>query len=156
MCNKNRTKCFGLIGLKIWINPWQRVKINCIWIYFNYLTEKKMYIYYLLQWKGLSTKLAIRFEQIFTIKILPREKTKRETRGQPYLMQYTMLSHWSHLGKRGVPAGPKNWPLSKRMKWGKLWRIILIKTAKESPDGTFKWIHVFSFIFLLYYTFHDL
>ena len=34
-----------------------------------------MYVYYLLQWKGLSTKLAIRFEQIFTIKILPREKT---------------------------------------------------------------------------------
>ena len=106
--------------------------------------------------KGLSTKLAIRFEQIFTIKILWRENTKRETRGQPYLMQYTMLSHWSHLGKRGVPAGPKNLPLSKRTKWGKLWRINLIKTAKKGPDGTFKWIHGFSFIFLLYYTFHDL
>ena len=35
-----------------------------------------MSIYYLLYWKGLSTKLAIRFERIFTIKIFPREKNQ--------------------------------------------------------------------------------
>ena len=65
-----------------------------------------MYIYYLLQWKGLSTKLAIRFERIFTIKILSRKKTERDPR--------TTISNAIHhveslksFGQKGVTSRPQ-------------------------------------------------